>query len=244
MVPTRSFALAASLALMPIAPCVAQVVGPPPSADAAAAPAPLSADVRAAIAPVHGAIQAVEALQARLPPPANDREVLHRLGQRDQSAWEAVARINFAKIPPDQKLAAKVAIGDEITPFDDDNAAQLLKILPPEGWFAISRYGADGETAAYLVVLHGGIDLWRRFTPVVGRFAALGEANGSHYALLSDRLAVHEGRPQPYGSQISCQDGVYKPLPIEDPDSLDARRLKLGLTPYATFEKTFAGKTC
>ena len=193
---------------------------------------------------VRDAIVRARVRLARLPPATQDHDILLRLRDLDEATWKAVGQVDFAAIPLDQKIQAKAAIGALVAPVDQENQGALLAMLPPEGWFAISRYGADGEDAAYRVVLHGDIDLWRRFAPVVGRFAAVGEANGGHYALLSDRLAVHEGRPQAYGSQVTCTDGVYQPYPIDDPEHLDERRLKLGLTPYAVFEKTFAGVRC
>lgn len=227
--------------------CGAQTINltPPSASQVSPEPDPiLSPKVLAAVAPVRQAIVRVTTIQARLPPPTNDRESLRRLRERDQAAWQAVSGIDFSDLPPEQKAAAKAVIGSQLEPFDQANQDALLRILPPEGWFSISRYGAEGEEAAYLIVLHSDIDLWRRFTPVVGRFAAIGEAKGAHYALLSDRLAAHEGRPQSYGSQITCEDGVYKPYPIDDPEHLDERRLHLGMTPYATFLKTFAGLSC
>jgi hypothetical protein len=222
----------------------AQTATPPPTSATDLQPPSLSPRVMALITPVRDAILKARTDQARLPPAADDRETLRRLHDLDQAVWLSLSKVDFAKIPDDQKLAAKDLLGSWIQPVDIENQTTLFRILPPEGWFAISRYGADGEEAAYLVVLHSGIDDWRRFAPVVGRFAAVGEANGSHYALLVDRLAVHENRPQPFGSQLTCVAGVYKPYPIEDPEHLDERRLKLGMPSYAAYLKSVAGAAC
>ena len=235
---------AALVAVVP--PAAAQTLAGPlasSSDDDAAAP-PLSPATQALLAPARKAILQAKLKTASLPPAKDDREVLLRLGALDQAAWQALSKIDFAKIPLDEKAAAKAAIGDQIQPVDDADVAALLDIVPPEGWFAVSRYGQDGEDAAYRIVMHGDIDLWRRFAPVIGRFAAEREARGFHYALMSDRLAVHEGRPQSFGSQVACVDGVYKPYPIDDPEHVDERRLKLGLAPYAEYLKTFEGLKC
>jgi len=243
--PVRIAALiAAATAALAGAPAHDQTAAPP-AASASEAPAPaLTPEVMALITPVRDAIVRVRAAQAALPAAADDHETLKRMHELDQAVWQALSNVDFAKIPADQNLAAKDLMGSWIQPVNEANHAALLKILPPEGWFAISRYGAAGEEAAYQIVLHSGLDDWRRFAPAVGRYAAIGEANGGHYALLYDRLAVHEGAPQRYGSQMTCVDGVYKPFPIEDPDHLDERRIKLGLTPYADYLKTFNGRTC
>lgn len=55
-----------------------------------------------------------------------------------------------------------------------------------------------------------------------------------HAAYLTDRVAMNEGRPQIYGTQISdVKDGEGVPWPIADPQQLDARRASVGLPPFA-----------
>jgi hypothetical protein len=61
--------------------------------------------------------------------------------------------------------------------------------------------------------------------------ALAGEYEGSEFADMADRLAVGEGRSQPYGTQTQCVDGQTALLPIAEPDALDARRGAIGLDP-------------
>jgi hypothetical protein len=60
------------------------------------------------------------------------------------------------------------------------------------------------------------------------RMVASKEALGSEYALVYDRIAVGEGRPQRYGSQMHCVDGRMVPQPTEDPEHLEERRAPMG----------------
>ncbi len=237
----RAAAIVAAVALL--IPQMGAAQAPAPGGSTADAPT-LSPATLAILAPARDAIVKAKVRAASLTPAANDRQALLRLRDIDQTAWLAVSHTDFSGIPLEEKAAARAYIGDQLEPLDEADVQALLGMLPPEGWFATSRYGEDGEDAAYLIIMHGDIDLWRRFAPVIGRFAAAGEARGSHYALMSDRLAVHEGQPQAYGSQVACVDGVYKPYPIEDPEHIDERRLKLGMPAYGDYLKTFEGLRC
>ncbi|MFT3810719.1 MAG: hypothetical protein QM698_12440 [Micropepsaceae bacterium] len=49
-------------------------------------------------------------------------------------------------------------------------------------------------------------------------------------AMLTDRIAVMEGRLQIYGTQIDwTADGVLEPLPVGNPAGVDGRRAEAGL---------------
>jgi hypothetical protein len=72
-----------------------------------------------------------------------------------------------------------------------------------------------------------------------------GEADGAAYALMYDRLALSEGRPQRYGSQMRCSDGQYDVgEPVDDIDRVDSRRASVGLGTLAKNVERFAGRGC
>jgi hypothetical protein len=205
-----------------------------------AAPADLSPQTRPLIAPVHAAIVEIEARQARLPPPRDDAERIRRMTELDQAGRMAFGRIDMAAIPAAERKNAVAAVWQEILRIDHQNLATLMAMLPPEGWFTISRYGKDAARGAFLIVQHSDLEHWRRFTPVMERLARKGEVEGGQYALMYDRLALSEGRRQRYGSQLTCKAGKRVPEPIEDVDGLDKRRAELGMAPYADYLASFA----
>ena len=49
------------------------------------------------------------------------------------------------------------------------------------------------------------------------------------FALLFDRVAMIEHRPQTYGSQFVCTDHHWTLYTLRDPDQVDRRRKALGL---------------
>lgn len=194
----------------------------------------LSADARAAIAPVLDAIAAEQAAQANLPPPKDDREKLIRMGRLDQASRLALGRVDFGKAPEAERGAARRAMAAAMDEIDKTNQADLLGMVPAEGWFYASRWGEEASRAAFHIVQHGKPGLWRRFVPVLEPLVASGEVRGPDYALMHDRLAMVEGRPQRYGSQFRCVDGRFQVHTLEDPARVDEFRRSMG------FRDTFA----
>lgn len=203
-----------------------------------AAAVQLSPQTEALIAPVHDAILKARAEIDALPPPKDDTERLLRMQKLDQ-APRAVIQIDFSNTPPAEKAAAQAKIWAEIGAIEEANLKALLAMVPSEGWFMISKYGKAGSTAAFLIVQHSDISQWRRFVPALEKMAAQGEVRGGEYALMYDRLALHEGRPQRYGSQMICKAGKYAPDRLEDPEHLDERRAAIGMSPYKDYLARF-----
>lgn len=97
-------------------------------------------------------------------------------------------------------------------------------MVPPEGWFKKSVYGEQAAGAAFLIIQHSDLENWRRFVPVLEPLVAQGEVDGQSYGLMYDRLAINEGRPQRYGTQMTCKDGRWVVDKLEDPERVDERR--------------------
>jgi hypothetical protein len=221
------FALSAALATSP----------------AAAADTALSeGDLAAAIQPVSTAIQETRERLEKLPPPANDAEKIIRMAELEQAPRSALGKVEFARFSEVHKRQVWAAIAAQMQPIDQANQSALLGMVPPEGWFSISRYGKEAAKAAFLIVQHADLTLWRRFLPYIEKLAKTGEAEGPAYALMYDRLALSEGRPQRFGSQMECRGGRYVPEePLEDREGIDSRRSALGMKPYAEYLKLFQG---
>jgi hypothetical protein len=186
--------------------------------------APLSPEAQALIAPVLEAMAAERARQAALPPPADDRERLERMGVLDQAGRRVLAGVNLHVLPADQIPAARKAMWAPVAEADRENAAALVAMTPPEGWFYRSVWGEKASSAAFHIVQHSDLALWRRFVPVLEPLVATGEVEGQSYAMMYDRLALNEGRPQRYGTQMTCRNGVWAIDTLEDPDNVEARR--------------------
>lgn len=190
----------------------------------------LSPAVRRAIAPVTEAIAAERARQSALPPPVDDREHLERLGALDQAPRMRIGEIDVSGLSSEDAVAAWSAVGAAIKPIDQANQAAVLSMVPEEGWFLRSRYGEAAASAAFHIVQHGDETMWRRFLPVLEPLVATGEVRGESYAMMLDRLAVSEERPQRYGTQFVCVDRRWTLAPLEDAERVEDLRRELGIS--------------
>lgn len=199
------------------------------------------------IAMIHLAYAEVERRQAALPPPGSDGERLERLYEIDQAGRNAMQTVDLSDLPEAEQDIAIKAIAAEIDSHDLANQKALKKMLPKSGWFRRSLIGDKAEEAAFMIVQHSVNDpaLMHATLPKIEEAVKRGEADGNHYALLYDRIALEfDHKPQRYGSQLECRDGKWTPLDLEAPDQLDQRRAALGLPPEADYLKGFETSPC
>jgi hypothetical protein len=116
------------------------------------------------------------------------------------------------------------------------NARRLERMLEDGPWPTREIVGQDGARAAWLIVQHAlpAPSLMRRALPFIREAAKVDEASAVRAAMLEDRIATLEGRPQRWGTQFDWDEtGRLVPQPLEDPAGVDARRLEIGLPPLA-----------
>jgi hypothetical protein len=115
------------------------------------------------------------------------------------------------------------------------NAARLRELIAEHGWPAEDIAGEDGAKAAWFIVQHavGEPEFQRRTLVRLLEGAAQGRVPAWHAALLEDRIALHEGRPQRFGSQWvdSPEDGRLRPWQLADPERVNELRASVGLGP-------------
>jgi hypothetical protein len=122
----------------------------------------------------------------------------------------------------------------EMAALHHRHAARLAEIVAARGWPGRGLVGEDGAEAAWRVVQHaiGDPPVMRRCLPLLEAAAARGDAPAWQPAYLLDRIHTLEGRPQRYGTQHDWDPGgTLRPLPLEDPAGVDARRAAVGLGP-------------
>lgn len=123
--------------------------------------------------------------------------------------------------------------------IDADNTAYMKTVIDKYGWPGKSMVGEDGALAAFLMVQHadGDPEFQKKCLPLLEAAAQAKEASAGHFAYLTDRVLLAEGKPQRYGSQFQTVNGESVPLPLEDPENVDARRQSVGLPPMAEYTK-------
>lgn len=121
---------------------------------------------------------------------------------------------------------------------DQDRTERLKQIVAEHGWPTISLVGEDGEDAAWAIAQHSDHDPEFQATAVrlIGEAVERGDASPGNLAYLTDRVAVGQGQPQTYGTQVGCgPDGPEPATPIVDEAGVDARRAEVGLPPLADY---------
>ena len=116
------------------------------------------------------------------------------------------------------------------------HAEALAAIVAEHGWPGRSLVGEEGAEAAWRLLQHaiGSPHLQRRCIDLLRAAADRGDIPLSYPALLEDRIAFCERRPQPYGTQFDWDPaGTMSPWPILDPATVEQRRTRVGLPPLA-----------
>ncbi|RKR03166.1 DUF6624 domain-containing protein [Maricaulis maris] len=214
---------------------------PPAVADAEATdntPAPLPTDAATLIAEFDAAYAQWGDLIAEMAArKARDRYIRDLL----------LSRISRSDLDPGARPAIIEATADTFNAVDQANTEWAVGLLDEHDFAAlISEQPALAADIAALIQ-QGDLAAQRRLLELVEPFALAGDFNGMRYALLYDRIAVADDRPQRYGSRFICENGEQVYPPIEDPDTVDERRASLGLEPLAAYQERsnrFYGSSC
>jgi hypothetical protein len=140
------------------------------------------------------------------------------------------------RVEPDQE-ARQTHDFEAMERADADNLPWIRQVIAEHGWPGRSDVGDDGSKAVFLLVQHADADpaFQRECLGLLAAAVGQGEASQQQLALLTDRVLVAEGQPQEYGTQLEARGGEWVPLPVRDPDGIDARRAEMSLGPLAEY---------
>jgi len=122
-------------------------------------------------------------------------------------------------------------------------------MLKGRGWFRDDNDGEGASDRGWIIAQHADRDPEFQQEALKLIEAELGapSVSKSNYAYLYDRVQMRfndydsiEKRLQRYGTQGRCTGpGTWEPLPMEDPDNIDARRAEVGLGPIKDYKARF-----
>ena len=100
---------------------------------------------------------------------------------------------------------------------------------------------AESYKTIWIVIDHASLGKQEQYLPLVEQMATDGYVGFDEYAVLYDRIAMGQNRPQRYGSQL-VQFGTADALklyvwPIEDITKLDSLRNSVGLSRFTDYLK-------
>ncbi len=130
-------------------------------------------------------------------------------------------------------------VWEEISQLDAENGQKLLAIVDQYGWPGVSLVGEEGAKAAWLLIQHQdqNLDFQKRCLELLKKAVQLYEAAPRELAYLTDRVNMNEDKPQIYGTQWVYLEGDLSLYPVEDIESLDARRAQVDMIPIAEYER-------
>jgi hypothetical protein len=194
---------------------------------------------------------AVGASCTRETPP---RQPAHDSGTRSSTAWGAtrvdtLLRLGRADQQGREELARAIAIRDTASIFaamraDSARTRWLRAAITRHGWPSRAAAGDSAQKSAWLILQHSPDTAWQAaMLPELERLGRRGELPLADLALLIDRVLMHRGQPQRYGSQFAVANGRLVPAPVADLARLDERRADMGLPPMAEYVKLLAHET-
>ncbi len=171
------------------------------------------------------------------------------LHYKEQTVNEPLRNELLAMAISDQKIRRKIissgidSISDELLlearNIDSRNTQRLKQIIEEFGWPNCDVVGKEGVSAALLIVQHSDRDInfQKRMLPKIKNAFNSGDISGQDLALLVDRVLIAADEMQIYGSQIEIVNGDVIVLPVSEPEDLDIRRKKLGLSTMIQYIK-------
>lgn len=156
------------------------------------------------------------------------------MAQSDQSIRNDIAKIGWNTPPPE--LLEKLRL------IDAKNTKRLKEIIEQHAWVNENLVGKSGVSAAFLIVQHSSdLKFQEAMLPHLKRSFLNGEGvSGQEFALLQDRVLVHQNKLQLYGTQLNILDGELVFDPIFDEEHVDKRRAEVGLPPLDEYKKIVA----
>ncbi|MBK6704260.1 MAG: hypothetical protein IPG56_11230 [Caulobacteraceae bacterium] len=133
-------------------------------------------------------------------------------------------------------------IGGRTARISCENTIWMHAQLAEIDWFTIPVYGEQADASAWVIVQHADYDrpLQRNVLARLERLVTSGDTAGRNVAYLFDRLAVADGRPQRYGTQVRCAAGQWQIIGgAESERDLDGGRPPWALPTWARYVGQF-----
>lgn len=122
-----------------------------------------------------------------------------------------------------------------ISRSDSVSLIRIKAIIDEYGWLGISDIGIQANQSLYLAIQHGSDEDRKKYFPLLKASAEEGESDKSAMATMWDRMLVHEGKEQKYGTQSHMKNGSLVLYPIEDERQVNKLRKSVGLPKLKQF---------
>ena len=157
------------------------------------------------------------------------------LYQEDQKC-----RVEFVKLVKEEAPRELLdSIKTIIKKKDSLNLVYITQLIDKHGWLTPQDIGVQGAQTLFLIIQHANLETQKKYYPLILKAEKEGNMLSSNVAILEDRIAVREGRPQTYGSQGYHDSQRNKTFiyPLADLNNLDELRKSRGLGPMKDYIK-------
>ncbi len=153
------------------------------------------------------------------------------MAEADQLVRKQLGEAGWDKAP--KELHAK------LSKVDQENTEKLKAILNERAWFSLDEVGKEGIGAAFLIIQHSpDREFQKTMLPILKESYLKDEGvSGQEVALLTDRVLIHMGQKQLYGTQADIKNGEISFLPISNEELVDQRRSEMNLPPMDFYKK-------
>ena len=136
------------------------------------------------------------------------------------------------------------AIREEMRQLSVKHVARLDQIVAEHGWPGISLVGFNGMGDAWTIAQHGGREFLEKMLPLMYEAVRKLDLDESLYGTSLDRVLIRQGRKQVYGTQFMTDPdtGKCEPQPIEDPEHVEERRRRAGMTSLAEYTRELCAR--
>ncbi len=165
-------------------------------------------------------------------------EEVGRLHARDQYVRDLIIDMfNREQMTLEDREQFIAGTEDIFERVDRENTEALKGILAEYNMDKIAMFNPDLLMQMFHIVQHSPDEEFQAdMLPEFQQLAESGKIDQQAYALLYDRVTLQQGGAQRYGTQYNCIAGEWSTTPpVEDPETLDERRVALGLTPMAEY---------
>jgi hypothetical protein len=150
-----------------------------------------------------------------------------------------VALLNDQSIPVTEKDARVKELGDMITRNDRARTARLKEIFLTTDLTKMAEIDRGLAGTVFMIIIHAVDDLpfQKSQLPIAFELAKKGIIGNQQFAILTDKIAVTENRPQVYGSQVKCENGITQVSGQHDLAAIVAARADIRLEPLEDYLK-------
>lgn len=162
--------------------------------------------------------------------------LLGRLEGRDNFTRNLIIGQLGHNLSSDVREALIEANRNLIDTIDAENTLVALALVDQYGFDRLHTASSRLTGSITGLVHHGGTTEERRtLLTAIEPLALSGQYSGQQYALLYDRIAEAEGRPQRYGTQDDCENGRRVIYSLEDPENVHEHRASMGMGPLEEY---------